>query len=284
MLKLKAASFYGVTAGLQVLGNKIKDGQLKSLNETPDGGLLISYQSDPVLMKHLKAEVEELRINLATLGTRVTTLSANKLAEALSAPEGFTWETVGQLWEEVHSRLLDELGLVSVFVLTEREAGYFEPANPIFGADVAAKFGTDAAFEIDEAGKCLALGRPTASVFHLMRTMEIAIRAIARCLQIPDPSKPAERNWATILKMIKEGIEAKWTTSASRMTGDGGFFVEILAMLEAVRTPWRNATMHVEKKYSDDEAEHIFVAVKGFMRKLASRCDEKGEPMVEQPS
>jgi hypothetical protein len=36
--------------------------------------------------------------------------------------------------------------------------------------------------------------------------------------------------------------------------------------------------MHIEKKYTDDEAEHIFVAVKGFMKKLASRCDEMGEP------
>jgi len=36
--------------------------------------------------------------------------------------------------------------------------------------------------------------------------------------------------------------------------------------------------MHAEKKYTDDEAEHIFVAVKGFMMKLACRCDEDGLP------
>ena len=36
--------------------------------------------------------------------------------------------------------------------------------------------------------------------------------------------------------------------------------------------------MHVENKYTDDEAKHIFIAVKGFMTKLASRMDEKGEP------
>jgi hypothetical protein len=38
--------------------------------------------------------------------------------------------------------------------------------------------------------------------------------------------------------------------------------------------------MHVEKKYTKDEAEHIFVAVKGFMKKLASRCDEDGLPLA----
>jgi hypothetical protein len=37
--------------------------------------------------------------------------------------------------------------------------------------------------------------------------------------------------------------------------------------------------MHIGgKKYTDDEAEHIFLAVKGFMKILASRVDENGEP------
>jgi hypothetical protein len=36
--------------------------------------------------------------------------------------------------------------------------------------------------------------------------------------------------------------------------------------------------MHVENKYTTDEAEHIFGAVRGFMTKLASRCDENGDP------
>jgi hypothetical protein len=36
--------------------------------------------------------------------------------------------------------------------------------------------------------------------------------------------------------------------------------------------------MHVEKKYTPDEAEHIFGATQGFMRMLADRCDENGDP------
>jgi hypothetical protein len=55
-------------------------------------------------------------------------------------------------------------------------------------------------------------------------------------------------------------------------------FEALYASLDAVKNPWRNATMHVENKYTDDEAEHIFVAVKGVMMKLASRCDENGDP------
>jgi hypothetical protein len=41
-----------------------------------------------------------------------------------------------------------------------------------------------------------------------------------------------------------------------------------------------NPTMHVESKYTDEEAEHIFIAVRGFMKKLASRMDESGQPLA----
>jgi hypothetical protein len=110
--------------------------------------------------------------------------------------------------------------------------------------------------------------------------MEIAILALSRCMAIPDPIRPGDRNWGTILNAVWAGIEARWPTTASRLAGDGALFEELHASLDAVKNPWRNSTMHVEKKYTGDEAEHIFVAVKGFMKKLASRMDEEGKPLA----
>ena len=46
----------------------------------------------------------------------------------------------------------------------------------------------------------------------------------------------------------------------------------------AVRVAWRNGTMHVEKKYTEDEAEHLMAVVGGLMKKLACRMYENGEP------
>ena len=257
MLRLKAESFYGVTSTLQTLRARV--GQLKGdeITEAADGGIVVRFERDPVAAIYLQDKATELVQNLETLGTRSALISAKKLSRAVSGPDGFLWGEVTRLCEEVHSRLVDDLTMVAVFVLEESKAALFDPAEPLFGSEVASRFATEAAFEIDEAAKCLALGRPTASVFHMMRTMEVAIRAIARCLQISDPIRPAERNWAF------QSVDVK---------GRGKLG------LEAVRNPWRNATMHIEKKYTDDEAEHIFVAVKGFMKKLASRCDEMGEP------
>ena len=151
-------------------------------------------------------------------------------------------------------------------------------STPLFGSLFAEKFLKNGVFELDEAAKCTALGRPTAAVFHLMRLMEVGVRALARCLQIPDPLKAAERNWGHILGEIKKGVDARYPTAATRSHGDGALFEQLHASLDAVKNPWRNATMHVENKYTDDQAKHIFAAVKGFMEKLADRCDENGEP------
>ncbi len=135
-------------------------------------------------------------------------------------------------------------------------------------------------YELDKASKCLALSRPTACVFHLMRVIEIGIRAISKCLKIPGPIKPADRNWGKMLCAIKGGIENKWPTVSNRTSGDGALFDAIYVSLDAVKNPWRNSTMHVENKYTEDEAEHVFVAVRGFMMKLASRMDEQGLPLA----
>jgi hypothetical protein len=59
---------------------------------------------------------------------------------------------------------------------------------------------------------------------------------------------------------------------------DGKFFEEAYAALAAMRNPWRNATMHVDQKYSEEEARHLHEVIRGFMNWVAMRCDENGDP------
>jgi hypothetical protein len=145
---------------------------------------------------------------------------------------------------------------------------------------VQAKF-QSASYEVDESAKCLSLSRYTAAVFHLMRTMEAGLSAMRKCLGLPDSVKPADRNWGKILGYIKAELDKRNATGAPWANPeDRHFFDDVYASLDAVRNVWRNATMHVEIKYNDEEAEHIFAAVRGFMKKIASRMDEKGAPLA----
>jgi hypothetical protein len=280
MLRLKAESFYRVTSGLHILASRMERLR-EELHPHEDGGFIITPETDPVAADFMRQQAIELIDNLQTLGTDIALISAKNLLVAVSKPDGFLWSAARHLADEIHQRLRDELSLVTVFVLEKPNAALYEPADPLFCQEVAAKFQTNAAFEIDEAAKCLALARPTASVFHLMRTMEVGIKGVAQCLGIPDPVRAADRNWGAILRAMKGDIDSRSGASPTKMwtlSGDKEFFEEIYVSIDAVRIAWRNTTMHVEKKYTDDEAEHVFVAVKGFMKRLASRCDENGEP------
>ena len=167
----------------------------------------------------------------------------------------------------------DELELTHFLHVENNKVRFYEPDSPLFGSQVS-EFYPSARFEIVEAGKCLALGRATACVFHLMRITEIGLRSVARCLSIDDPTKPAERNWGAILKKIRDAIDAKARWKRKK---DKQFFEEIYASLDSIKNPWRNATMHVEQVYTEEEAENILYVVRAFMAKIASRFDENGK-------
>jgi hypothetical protein len=99
---------------------------------------------------------------------------------------------------------------------------------------------------------------------------------------IPDPIKPSNRNWHQILKSIKDENDARVARKAKSWKDqrDKEFFVSAYVSLDAVRVAWRNPTMHIENKYTPDEAGNVFLAVRGFMKKLASRMDENGQPVA----
>ena len=225
-------------------------------------------------------DIDELESALTAINARFSVMAIKLLKENLQAKDSsFTYGDLERAYSSLQARVRDELSLVKFLVIGQDRQRYYAQVEPIFGAEVTNKF-PSTAFEIDEACKCFALSRSTAAVFHLMRVMEIGVRALARCLAIPDPLRPAERNWGNILKQVLEGIEKKWPTSAQRMHGDGQLFESLYTSLDAVKNPWRNATMHVENKYTDEESEHILVAVRGFMKRLASRMDEEGKPLA----
>jgi hypothetical protein len=99
-------------------------------------------------------------------------------------------------------------------------------------------------------------------------------------LAIPDPTKGADRNWGAMLTKIKTEIDRRWPSSASRFSGDGQIFEELYGTLTGLQNPYRNATMHFDNIYTEQDAKHIFEMVGGILRKIASRMDENGLPLA----
>jgi hypothetical protein len=44
--------------------------------------------------------------------------------------------------------------------------------------------------------------------------------------------------------------------------------------------PYRNATMHLDDKYTEDEARSLLELVRGYLRSVAARMDEDGLPLA----
>jgi hypothetical protein len=273
MLELKAASFFEVTDRLS--GTAAYIGAHEERKESVfHSGRVLEAPDRAFAAGRLGGLPEHLDI----LGARITALTAQEANEYILRA-GATWGGFKERLDEIRNTLKRELTLAKVFSVEPAKHEYFVPSRPLFGGEFDSKF-RGASYDLDEAAKCLALGRPTACVFHLMRVMESGVRAVARCLKIDDPVKPAERNWGFVLGEVWKGIEKRWPNAAARASGDGLLFESLHASLDAVKNPWRNETMHAGTKYTDDEAEHVFVAVKGFMKKLAERCDEEGLPLA----
>jgi hypothetical protein len=234
----------------------------------------ISEKHAKSLQKLANALIPQLEILYATGSRRNLLLMVQeKDAGKLS------YDRLAERAKAFDEHLRQELSETLIFSLGDK-VSYFAPSKPLFGKQVEDQF-PGLIDEINEAGKCYAFGRSTASVFHSIRCLESGIRALSRCLQIPDPTRAAERNWGKMLKTLKEdGIEKKWPTTPHRQSGDGEFFENAYAALASMQNPWRNATMHLDQKYTEEDALHIFDVVKGFMRRLASRMDENGKPFA----
>lgn len=203
MLEFNASAFFEVTMAIQhtLTSIKIKT----SSQESKDGGVMIVPIDDNIFIGIMIDRAIKLREHLNVLDARLTIMYVNRLQKYLDA--GFvTYGELSRFYEEICSRLADELHLRKIFVVEGKAEKYFDPEEPLFGREFAYRFQRDGVYELDEAAKCLALGRPTAAVFHLMRLMEIGIGSVARCLQIPDPVKPVERNWGKILERVNSGI------------------------------------------------------------------------------
>ena len=265
MEKLNAKDFHWAIAHLRSLWDLAESEKAK----TPKSK--ISEKHANSLQKLGNALVPQLEVLRA-----VGSLQLTKLLLQQKDTGKLTYEVFAHKAKDLDQFLRSELSDTYIFALGVK-AEYFSPTQPLFGKPVEAQF-PSVIDEIGEAGKCYALGRSTASAFHSIRCLEAGIRALSRSLGIPDPTRAAGRNWGAMLRSVNTEIERRWPNSSARLSGDGEFFENAYAALAAMQNPWRNATMHLDQKYTEEEAKHVFDVVKGFMMTLAKRLDENGQP------
>jgi hypothetical protein len=208
--------------------------------------------------------VELLVPQLARAELDMCQIGAERLLKALKTT-GQSIQLVPEL-DDFRRRLLDQADSTFCLLLSPAEKRLFEQAVP-FGADVEAKF-PSASDDIYEAYKCLALGRSTACVMHLMRVCEVGLKSLAAALNIA-----VQNDWGSYLREIEREIDRRAKTSGKR-SQEEAFYSECAIAFGHLKRAWRNPSMHVEKTYTPDRAKEILEAIRSFMSHLATKLSE----------
>lgn len=173
---------------------------------------------------------------------------------------------------ELRQHILEDME-TKQFLYVEGSFSDYYNREELFGPEVADKF-PSAAFDIREAGNCLALGRSTACVFHLMRVLEIGLTAVGKIFNV----SLAHTNWEPAIKEIEAKIrgmrqDPNWK-SVSDYKEQQEFYAQAISYLGVAKDAWRNYTAHVRGKFTEEEAALMVKNIKAFMQKISVRLSE----------
>ena len=203
-------------------------------------------------------------------------LSAETAKDAWSALEGTTQTLLNYQW------LRDHVSQVKNLIGREMEGHGFFYISPergkfwtrtedrsAFGDSVADAFGSSY-FDAGQAAICLAIGLGTACVFHSMRVLEIGLSTFGAVFGV----SLAHTNWEPAIREIESKVREMHNDPAWKAIPDRKLKQETYAQAAShfgvLKDAWRNYTMHIRGKYTEDEAEMIFLNVRGFMQRLAA--------------
>jgi hypothetical protein len=202
------------------------------------------------------------RVGLQVSGSLVRQLH-KELQEPLKAPA-----ILSQLHGIERSIAAESALKIFLQVPAAHEALYQQPLQA-FGPTVLKAF-PSAKEDLEEASRCVALGRNTATVFHLMRVLEVGLREL---MKVSKDLPPSSALWGRMLTWLE-----------TRKDTNNKFVESAVAHLHTIKTAWRNPTMHyVERAFAEPEAMVIFNATKAFMQHLATGCgnaSRRGGPLL----
>ncbi|MFZ3374959.1 MAG: hypothetical protein WA183_05350 [Chthoniobacterales bacterium] len=236
---------------------------LEHVTETQEAERTLSSEESKAVTNYLQPRMADA---CARVDLIVTIKHINHLCRRLE--DGITFQEVRELLRALNREIRYEMCSELFLHVPAKDSEYYMQPEPLFFDGFRDTF-PSAISDVQEAGKCLALERPTACIFHLMRIMEAGLKALARKMNIPyAPS------WEGYLRQIKEKLEIDWKDKAPEWKAEEEFYRESAAHLSAVKIAWRNPTMHIVKTYSYDESKEVFGAVRGLMRHLATKLKE----------
>lgn len=133
--------------------------------------------------------------------------------------------------------------------------------DPESGWEDVIKQWPDTAYDIVEAGKCLALDRPTAAVFHLARIGERGLRDA--CKKYLPPAYLPLAGFETMGAYFR-GID-DYAKPAPQPLG-AVKLSEAAELFRPIKNIWRDDVMHCNAKYTEEEARVCYYAIQNMLK------------------
>lgn len=173
-----------------------------------------------------------------------------------------------------------------VFIEVPEEFTLYVNSKALFGEAVTVAF-PSAKKDIQDAGNCLAVDCGTAAVFHLMRAVEWALRALCAHLgviRVRRSNKPGKNKymavgwaqWERQLDEVQKRVDKKIEKlgPGKRKQELQEFYYPLLQDLKGFKEAFRNHVMHSRTTYNVKQADGICDHVNRFMNALATKVSE----------
>ncbi len=131
--------------------------------------------------------------------------------------------------------------------------------------------------ELKEAGNCFALNCYTACVCHLMRSLEHALKAFEKALNITAPSPGPGNTWGDIIGRIlpKKGkLGSAANPPSPEWALNPNFYDNCLTFFCAVKSACRDKTFHVEASYDKASAKLMLNCTISVLEKISEHLNE----------
>lgn len=197
------------------------------------------------------------------------------IAQRVVSSHPLTYGAVRQEIGTLNQALKDDLEGLPFFYIPKSQIHTYQQEK-LFGNEVYDKF-PSAQSDIKEAGNCYAMGRYTACVFHLMRTLEVAVKTLWKSLNLNPDSVP--NDWGGYLAACDDVLKEREKTRlrATIWGNDEDSLRDATRELQQIKKLWRNPTMHVVNNYGEGETADIFQSVRVFMQHISKKLSEVPE-------
>ena len=191
-------------------------------------------------------------------------IQAMRLDEAAGAMKARIESLEAAMRSEMKSHLF-------LWVDGQRAGFYTKSGQELLGQECSSRFASVIG-EAEEAMRCYAVGRFTASAFHLMRMTEVGVRALGLAIGF----KIKNENWGRILAEFQRQKALLPATKPPHWKGRFKKLNTIGAHLEAVNEGWRNRIAHLDLVYGEEQARHLLTVIPHFLANEAQTIDEDG--------